>query len=70
MDMNEITEKIKLPDTCQSDHSVVQKVTATANLDCVPCQTNDKYGFEGRMLTSGSLVLLTLDTLLTGAATE
>lgn len=68
MDMNEITGKIKLPDTCQSDHSVLQKVTATANLDCVSCQTYDKYGFEGRMLTSGTLALLILDTLPAGAA--
>ncbi|XP_053514916.1 AP-3 complex subunit beta-2 isoform X2 [Artibeus jamaicensis] len=58
--MNEITEKLTLPDTCRSDHIVVQKVTATANLGRVPCGTSDEYRFAGRTLTSGSLVLLTL----------
>ncbi|KAJ1069597.1 hypothetical protein K5549_006181 [Capra hircus] len=66
--MNEITEKLTLPDTCRSDHIVVQKVTATANLGRVPCGTSDEYRFAGRTLTSGSLVLLTLDTRPTGAA--
>uniref|UniRef100_E1BME2 AP-3 complex subunit beta n=2 Tax=Bos TaxID=9903 RepID=E1BME2_BOVIN len=66
--MNEITEKLTLPDTCRSDHVVVQKVTATANLGRVPCGTSDEYRFAGRTLTSGSLVLLTLDARPTGAA--
>ncbi|XP_061037726.1 AP-3 complex subunit beta-2 isoform X1 [Eubalaena glacialis] len=66
--MNEITEKLTLPDTCRSDHVVVQKVTATANLGRVPCGTSDEYRFAGRTLTSGSLVLLTLDAQPTGAA--
>ncbi|XP_006152930.1 AP-3 complex subunit beta-2 [Tupaia chinensis] len=66
--MNEITEKLTLPDTCRSDHIVVQKVTATANLGRVPCGTSDEYRFAGRTLTSGSLVLLTLDARPTGPA--
>ncbi|EDM08687.1 adaptor-related protein complex 3, beta 2 subunit (predicted), isoform CRA_b [Rattus norvegicus] len=66
--MNEITEKLTLPDTCRSDHMVVQKVTATANLGRVPCGASDEYRFAGRTLTSGSLVLLTLDARGTGAA--
>ncbi|XP_003784652.1 AP-3 complex subunit beta-2 isoform X2 [Otolemur garnettii] len=66
--MNEITEKLTLPDTCQSDHVVVQKVTATANLGRVPCGTSSEYRFAGRTLTSGSLVLLTLDARPAGAA--
>uniref|UniRef100_A0A8C3WS02 AP-3 complex subunit beta n=1 Tax=Catagonus wagneri TaxID=51154 RepID=A0A8C3WS02_9CETA len=66
--MNEITEKLTLPDACRSDHIVVQKVTATANLGRVPCGTSDEYRFAGRTLTSGSLVLLTLDARPTGAA--
>uniref|UniRef100_H0VJP8 AP-3 complex subunit beta n=1 Tax=Cavia porcellus TaxID=10141 RepID=H0VJP8_CAVPO len=66
--MNEITEKLMLPDTCRSDHTVVQKVTATANLGRVPCGTSDEYRFAGRTLTSGSLVLLTLDARPTGTA--
>ncbi|KAM6181941.1 AP-3 complex subunit beta-2 isoform 5-T5 [Erethizon dorsatum] len=66
--MNEITEKLMLPDTCRSDHTVVQKVTATANLGRVPCGTSDEYRFAGRTLTSGSLVLLTLDVRPAGAA--
>ncbi|XP_023973179.1 AP-3 complex subunit beta-2 isoform X1 [Physeter macrocephalus] len=68
MGMNEITEKLTLPDTCRSDHVVVQKVTATANLGRVPCGTSDEYRFAGRTLTSGSLVLLTLDAQPAGAA--
>ncbi|XP_012511978.1 PREDICTED: AP-3 complex subunit beta-2 isoform X1 [Propithecus coquereli] len=68
MGMNEITEKLTLPDTCRSDHIVVQKVTATANLGRVPCGTSNEYRFAGRTLTSGSLVLLTLDAQPAGAA--
>ncbi|KAK7798868.1 hypothetical protein U0070_014245 [Myodes glareolus] len=66
--MNEITEKLTLPDTCRSDHMVVQKVTATANLGRVPCGTSDEYRFAGRTLTSGSLVLLTLHARPAGPA--
>ncbi|XP_012588149.1 PREDICTED: AP-3 complex subunit beta-2 [Condylura cristata] len=66
--MNEITEKLTLPDACRSDHAVVLKVTATANLGRVPCGTSDGYRFAGRTLTSGSLVLLTLDARPTGAS--
>ncbi|XP_019495543.1 PREDICTED: AP-3 complex subunit beta-2 [Hipposideros armiger] len=68
MGMNEITEKLTLPDTCRSDHIVVQKVTATANLGRVPCGTSDEYRFAGRTLASGSLVLLTLDARPAGPA--
>uniref|UniRef100_A0A7N5JPV2 AP-3 complex subunit beta n=1 Tax=Ailuropoda melanoleuca TaxID=9646 RepID=A0A7N5JPV2_AILME len=66
--MSEITEKLTLPDSCQSDHIVVQKVTTVANLGRVPCGASDEYRFAGRTLTSGSLVLLTLDARPTGAA--
>ncbi|XP_055969902.1 AP-3 complex subunit beta-2 [Sorex fumeus] len=66
--MNEITEKLTLSEACRSDHTVVQKVTATANLGRVPCGTADEYRFAGRTLTSGSLVLLTLDSRPAGAA--
>ncbi|KAM8782784.1 AP-3 complex subunit beta-2 isoform 2-T2 [Rhynchonycteris naso] len=68
MGMNEITERLMLSDTCRSDHTVVQKVTATANLGRVPCGTSDEYRFAGRTLTSGSLVLLTLDARPPGPA--
>ncbi|XP_064425897.1 AP-3 complex subunit beta-2 isoform X9 [Mirounga angustirostris] len=66
--MSEVTEKLTLPDTCRSDHIVVQKVTTIANLGRVPCGASDEYRFAGRTLTSGSLVLLTLDARPTGAA--
>ncbi|XP_036787818.2 AP-3 complex subunit beta-2 isoform X1 [Manis pentadactyla] len=66
--MSEVTEKLTLLDACRSDHTVVQKVTATANLGRVPCGASDEYRFAGRTLTSGSLVLLTLDARPTGAA--
>lgn len=41
--MSEITEKLTLPDSCRSDHVVVQKVTTVANLGRVPCGTSDEY---------------------------
>ncbi|XP_062062298.1 AP-3 complex subunit beta-2 isoform X2 [Lepus europaeus] len=66
--MNEISEKLVLPDACRSDHVVVQKVTATANLGRVPCGAAEEYRFAGKTLTSGSLVLLTLDARPAGAA--
>lgn len=44
--MNEITEKLALPETCRSDHAVVQKVTALANLGRVPCGTSDEYRYQ------------------------
>ncbi|KAB0402479.1 hypothetical protein J1605_020197 [Eschrichtius robustus] len=59
--MKEITEELKLPDTCQSNDVVVQKVTAVANLGCVPCGAYGGYRFAGRTLTSGRLVPLTLE---------
>uniref|UniRef100_G1SR17 AP-3 complex subunit beta n=1 Tax=Oryctolagus cuniculus TaxID=9986 RepID=G1SR17_RABIT len=66
--MNEISEKLVLPDACRSDHVVVQKVTTTANLGRVPCGAAEEYRFAGKTLTSGSLVLLTLDARPAGAA--
>ncbi|XP_004594651.2 AP-3 complex subunit beta-2 [Ochotona princeps] len=66
--MNEISEKLTLPEACRSDHVVVQKVTATANLGRVPCGAAEEYRFAGKTLTSGSLVLLTLDARPAGAA--
>lgn len=44
--MSEITEKLTLPDTCRSDHIVVQKVTTVANLGRVPCGTSDEYRYK------------------------
>ncbi|XP_074089171.1 AP-3 complex subunit beta-2 isoform X1 [Macrotis lagotis] len=66
--MSEITEKVTLPDTCSNDHIIVQRVNATANLGRIPCGASDEYRFAGRTLTSGSLVLLTLDARVGGAA--
>ncbi|KAG8516388.1 AP-3 complex subunit beta-2, partial [Galemys pyrenaicus] len=66
--MNEISEKLTLPEACRSDHAVVLRVTATAHLGRVPCGASEEYRFAGRTLTSGSLVLLTLDARPTGAA--
>ena len=37
MGMNEITEKVHLPEKCQNEHAIVQRVTAAANLSRVPC---------------------------------
>ncbi|XP_060035483.1 AP-3 complex subunit beta-2 isoform X4 [Erinaceus europaeus] len=66
--MNEITEKLVLPDACRSDHVVAHRVTTAANLGRVPCGASDEYRFAGRTLTSGSLVLLALDAQPGGAA--
>jgi hypothetical protein len=37
MGMNEITEKMQLPERCQNEHAIVQRVIAAANLSRVPC---------------------------------
>ena len=37
MGMNEITEKVQLPEKCQNEHAIVQRVSAAANLSRVPC---------------------------------
>ncbi|XP_044518646.1 AP-3 complex subunit beta-2 isoform X1 [Gracilinanus agilis] len=66
--MSEITEKLTLPDTCSEDHIIVQRVTTTAHLGRIPCGAPEEYRFAGRTLTSGSLVLLTLDARVGGAA--
>lgn len=39
MGMNEISEKLSLGEKCQSDHAILERVTATANLSRVPCGT-------------------------------
>ncbi|XP_065267851.1 AP-3 complex subunit beta-2 isoform X6 [Emys orbicularis] len=59
--MSEITEKLTLPDKCQSDHTIVQRVTAAANVSRVPCGVDNEYRFAAKTVTSGSLVLITLE---------
>ncbi|KAG6920747.1 adaptor-related protein complex 3, beta 2 subunit, partial [Chelydra serpentina] len=59
--MSEITEKLTLPDKCQSDHTIVQRVTAAANVSRVPCGADNEYRFAAKTVTSGSLVLITLE---------
>ncbi|XP_074862732.1 AP-3 complex subunit beta-2 isoform X2 [Carettochelys insculpta] len=59
--MSEITEKLPLPETCQSDHSIIQRVTAVANVSRVPCGADNEYRFAAKTVTSGSLVLITLE---------
>lgn len=41
--MSEITEKLTLPEKCQSDHVIVQQVTAAANVSRVPCGSDKEY---------------------------
>ncbi|NXD12850.1 AP3B2 protein, partial [Nothocercus nigrocapillus] len=60
--MSEITEKLTLPDKCRSDHAVVQQVTSAANVGRVPCGAGNEYRFAAKTVTSGSLVLVTLET--------
>ncbi|XP_019354924.1 AP-3 complex subunit beta-2 isoform X2 [Alligator mississippiensis] len=59
--MSEITEKLTLPETCQSDHTIVQRVTSAANVSRVPCGADNEYRFAAKTVTSGSLVLITLE---------
>ncbi|XP_056203547.1 AP-3 complex subunit beta-2 isoform X1 [Falco biarmicus] len=59
--MSEITEKLTLPEKCQSDHAIVQQVTSAANVGRVPCGANNEYRFAAKTVTSGSLVLITLE---------
>ncbi|KFV20005.1 AP-3 complex subunit beta-2, partial [Tauraco erythrolophus] len=41
--MSEITEKLTLPEKCQSDHAIVQQVTSAANVGRVPCGADNEY---------------------------
>ncbi|XP_038603121.1 AP-3 complex subunit beta-2 isoform X2 [Tachyglossus aculeatus] len=66
--MSEITEKLTLPERCQNDHAVVQRVTSAANVSRVPCGADKEYRFAAKTVTSGSLVLITLDIKEGGAA--
>ncbi|NXT16735.1 AP3B2 protein, partial [Prunella fulvescens] len=61
MGMSEITEKLTLPEKCRSDHTIVQQVTLAANVGRVPCGASNEYRFAAKTVTSGSLVLITLE---------
>ncbi|NXQ07079.1 AP3B2 protein, partial [Vidua macroura] len=61
MGMSEITEKLTLPEKCRSDHIIVQQVTSAANVGRVPCGASNEYRFAAKTVTSGSLVLITLE---------
>ncbi|XP_068266050.1 AP-3 complex subunit beta-2 isoform X1 [Nyctibius grandis] len=61
MGMSEITEKLTLPEKCRSDHAIVQQVTSAANVGRVPCGADNEYRFAAKTVTSGSLVLITLE---------
>ncbi|KAM6409691.1 AP-3 complex subunit beta-2 isoform 1-T1 [Rhynochetos jubatus] len=59
--MSEITEKLTLSEKCRSDHAIVQQVTSAANVGRVPCGADNEYRFAAKTVTSGSLVLITLE---------
>ncbi|XP_060116042.1 AP-3 complex subunit beta-2 isoform X2 [Heteronotia binoei] len=59
--MSEITEKLTLPEKCQNDHVIVQQVTAAANVSRVPCGSDKEYRFAAKTVSSGSLILITLE---------
>uniref|UniRef100_A0A8C3XZW3 AP-3 complex subunit beta n=1 Tax=Catharus ustulatus TaxID=91951 RepID=A0A8C3XZW3_CATUS len=61
MGMSEITEKLMLSEKCQSDHTIVQQLTSAANVGRVPCGASNEYRFAAKTVTSGSLVLITLE---------
>uniref|UniRef100_A0A8C3TZI2 AP-3 complex subunit beta n=1 Tax=Catharus ustulatus TaxID=91951 RepID=A0A8C3TZI2_CATUS len=46
---------------CQSDHTIVQQLTSAANVGRVPCGASNEYRFAAKTVTSGSLVLITLE---------
>ncbi|TSK13496.1 AP-3 complex subunit beta-2 [Bagarius yarrelli] len=60
MGMNEISEKLNLGEKCQSDHVIIERVTAAANLSRVPCGSEKECRFAGKTVSSGSLVLVTV----------
>ncbi|XP_041034182.1 AP-3 complex subunit beta-2 isoform X2 [Carcharodon carcharias] len=68
MGMNEIKEKLTLPEKCRSDQAIVQQVMSTANLGRVPCGLDNEYRFAARTVSGGALVLVTLVTKDGGAA--
>ncbi|XP_037110723.1 AP-3 complex subunit beta-2 isoform X10 [Syngnathus acus] len=82
MGMNEITEKLTLGAKCRNEHTIVQKVTAAANLSRVPCGSDKEcspalglsappfpvHRFAGRTASGGSLVLVTVASEEDGAA--
>ncbi|KFO80846.1 AP-3 complex subunit beta-2 [Cuculus canorus] len=59
--MSEITEKLMLSEKYRSDHAIVQQVTSAANVGRVPCGADNEYRFAAKTVTSGSLVLITLE---------
>ncbi|XP_032088290.1 AP-3 complex subunit beta-2 isoform X2 [Thamnophis elegans] len=59
--MSEITEKLTLPDSCQSDHVIVQKVTAAANVSRVPCGSDKEFRFAAKTVSGECLILITLE---------
>ncbi|NXG58886.1 AP3B2 protein, partial [Hemiprocne comata] len=61
MGMSEITEKLMLSEKCRSDHTIVQQVTSAANVGRIPCGADNEYRFAAKTVTSGSLVLITLE---------
>ncbi|XP_058012335.1 AP-3 complex subunit beta-2 isoform X5 [Ahaetulla prasina] len=66
--MSEITEKLTLPDTCQSDHVIVQKVTAAANVSRVPCGSDKEYRFAAKTVSGECLILITLEKKVDNSA--
>ncbi|XP_053541877.1 AP-3 complex subunit beta-2 isoform X10 [Ictalurus punctatus] len=72
MGMNELSEKLSLGEKCQSDHVIVERVTATANLSRVPCGSEKEcsppvppspspvFRFAGKTVSGDSLVLVTV----------
>ncbi|XP_054633063.1 AP-3 complex subunit beta-2 isoform X3 [Dunckerocampus dactyliophorus] len=68
MGMNEITEKLTPDGKCRNEHTIVQRVTAAANLSRVPCGSDKECRFAGRTVSSGSLVLVTVATKEEGGA--
>uniref|UniRef100_A0A8D2LX39 AP-3 complex subunit beta n=1 Tax=Varanus komodoensis TaxID=61221 RepID=A0A8D2LX39_VARKO len=64
--MSEITEKLTLPDKCQSDHVIVQQVTTAANVSLSAVSSSfvglfPPHRFAAKTVSSGSLILITLE---------
>ncbi|XP_072554582.1 AP-3 complex subunit beta-2-like isoform X1 [Paramormyrops kingsleyae] len=60
--MNEIKESLTLSKSCKGDLTIMQRVTSVANLGRVSTASDKESRFAGKTVSSGSLVLVTVET--------
>ncbi|XP_048829268.1 LOW QUALITY PROTEIN: AP-3 complex subunit beta-2-like [Brienomyrus brachyistius] len=66
--MNEIKESLTLSKSCKGDLTIMQRVTSVANLGRVSTASDKGSRFAGKTVSSGSLVLVTVETKTTRGA--